>query len=164
MKRKRVGQMNRIKLIPLILLIISSFGNRYDAGMKLFILGQWSGEFTEETNHSGRPVRLDLEFLPFNTLLISFYYPDEQIHGERFSYHFITDNQIMIQGRIRSVIQISKDKQGFIIVNSDNSFLPNGAYKSAIFGGCWSAFYLLVLMGISYFTTHHIRAKRVRGK
>jgi hypothetical protein len=159
--KKGEGILARLKWVALFLLILSSCGNRYDPSMKLFVLGQFSGEFTKEAeaNHSGKPLRLDFEFLPFNTLLISYYYPDEQYPGELFSYHFVADDKIVVEGRFRSVIQISKVHQDLIIVNSDNGFLPNGKYKRVVFVGCWSGMYLLILVGITYFLFRRRKAK-----
>jgi hypothetical protein len=154
------GIMNRMKLVSLFLLLLSSCGSRYDPNMKLFILGQFSGEFAKEANRSGKQLRLDFEFLPFNILLISFYYPDEQLYGQRFSYHFVADNKIWIEGRVGTLIEVSKDHQDFIIVNSDNGFLPNGKYKRVVFFGCWSGIYFLILVGISYLLLHRAKAKR----
>jgi hypothetical protein len=120
--------MNRIKTFALCLLLLSACISYQDSNLRWFIIGRWKGEFLRGTGNSTYLVKYELEFLPFNLLLVDITGPEDGMKGS-LSYQFVKENKITIKGRIIDEDQIGRTGQDLTIESSIYGFPPNGRYK-----------------------------------
>jgi len=121
--------MGRIKRIALCLFIFLSACNSYkDPDQRLFVIGRWGGEFLQGTGNSSYWMKCELEFLPFNILLVDIPGSEDGVSGQPLSYQFVNKDRITIKGRIFDEVQIERVGQD-LIIKSLYGFPPNGRYK-----------------------------------
>jgi hypothetical protein len=121
--------MNGIKLFTVCLFLLSACSSSNDTNLHNFVIGRWKGEFQQEAGNPTSLTTYDVEFLPFNILLVDISRPEESVHGLRFSYRFITDDRIRIEGRIVNEIHVLYDRQNSIVIESDHELPPSGRYE-----------------------------------
>lgn len=124
--------MKNITLFIFSILLLSGCGTAQEQNFNYFVLGKWKGEFAREINNKNTLTTYEVEFLPFNILLLDIDRPEESVHDLRFSYKFVTSDRIRIEGRIENEIQVKNDHNDLIIIGSDQGLPPSGRYKKVL--------------------------------
>jgi hypothetical protein len=140
--------MNKLKFYILCLFLLSACSSINDTNLHIFVLGRWKGEFPQEVDNPTTLTTYDVEFLPFNILLVDISGPEESVHGLRFSYKFITDDRIRIEGRIVNEIQVKNDCQNFVVVESDHGLPPGGRYERVFSRLEWLLVFVIFLLAL----------------
>ena len=147
--------MNKIKLFTLCLFLLAACSSSNVTNLQIFIIGRWERESLQEAGNSSAATIYDIEFLPFNILLVDISRPEETVHGLRFSYKFTTNNHIRIEGRIINEIQVLYDRQNSIVIETDHGLPPSGRYKRVFSRLDWLLVFVLILLAIVSFVQHH---------
>lgn len=140
--------MNRIKLFTLCLFLLSACCSSNDTNFQILVIGRWRGEFPQKAGNPTTLTTYDVEFLPFNILLVDISRPEESVHGLRFTYRFITDNRIRIEGRILNEILVLYDRQNSIVIESDHDLPPSGRYKRVFSRLEWLLIVVIFLLAV----------------
>lgn len=140
--------MNKIKLFTLCLFLLSACSLSNDTNLHFFVLGRWKGEFPQEAGNPTTVTTYDVEFLPFNILLVDISRPEESVRGLRFSYKFIADDRIRIEGRIVNEIQVKNDRQNLIVFESDHGLPPDGRYERIFSRLEWLLVFVIFLLAV----------------
>ena len=95
-----------------------------------FILGKWYGRFPGEGGEQADFIEYQLEFTEPSTLYFHRISPSPS-EGDNliFEYRFIEYNKIELRGRLLDTWKLSKDDNGYLIIETLNGTLPDGLYK-----------------------------------
>lgn len=126
------------------------------SNMHVYMIGKWIGEPLTETTD----LQYVLKFLPFDILLADVKTKTETGHNFLFSYRFLNDNQVIINGRFLEKLDISKLNHNLIWIESEQGFIPTGFYRRASSANLYILFGLLLLGSLLSLTYRFLRRRR----
>lgn len=126
------------------------------SNMHVYMIGKWVGEPLTETTD----LQYVLKFLPFDILLADVKTKTETGHNFLFSYRFLNDNQVIINGRFLEKLDISKLNHNLIWIESEQGFIPTGFYRRASSANLYILFGLLLLGSLLLLTYRFLRRRR----
>lgn len=123
---------------------------------QLFVIGTWIGEPLTEKTH----LQYVLKFLPFNILLVDIRTPTETGNNFLFSYHLTDKNQILIDGRFVEKLEISKQNNNLMSIQSEQGFIPAGYYRRVTYTNLDFLIGLLLLVLLLSLIYRYLKSRR----
>jgi|WetSurMetagenome_2_1015567.scaffolds.fasta_scaffold32307_3 hypothetical protein len=132
--------MKKITNIPICILIIFTLFLAWANGIfhpfnipSLFIIGKWTGEYV---SRDGYEIQNDLQFMPFNILLLGTRTGEGKVQKIYLSYRFIGKDYVTINGRLVDEFQFKRDGED-LLINSKYGIPAEGRYKRVISAWEW---------------------------